>query len=119
ICSFDFDSDPGVLEWFHELIHVGFLHESQQDFGRFLSRMPTVYRINHVKQYQTTYRYIYRNPVEVGLVDKAEDYPFSTLPYVLGQPGLQFLCRDHMNAIFSPSRLLKWLNSQSEEHAII
>lgn len=35
------------------------------------------------KYYQVVLSYIYQNPLVVGLVDRCEDYPFSTLFYVL------------------------------------
>ncbi len=110
ICDLGDTADFGVLEWFHESINVGFLHSTQRYLGSVVPVMPTVYRIEHVKQYQTTYRYIYRNPVEAGLVRKAEDYPYSTLPYVLGLKTPEFECTDQMNLIYAPAQILKWLN---------
>lgn len=41
--------------------------------------------ITNFEQYKNSYRYIYRNPLEAGLCQRAENYSFSTLPIVLGK----------------------------------
>lgn len=68
--------------------------------------------INHIEGYKQAYSYIYNNPVKAGIVKRAEHYPHSTLPYLLGRQRkpLAFTCWDQMNLICDPSRVLKWLN---------
>lgn len=59
-------------------------------------------RINHVygarvfrsclgsnHYFEHAYKYVYRNPVEAGLCQRVEEYPFSTLSGLLGQHRLQ------------------------------
>lgn len=65
--------------------------------------------LNHSK-YRETYRYIYRNPVEVGLCQRAEEYPFSTLKVILGQTAENFPVVDRMKLIANPISSLRWLN---------
>ena len=66
--------------------------------------------ILNYSQYLNTYKYIYRNPVEAGLCKKAEDYPFSSLCYLLGKGHLHCQVCDHLGLIQNPIHILKWLN---------
>jgi len=66
--------------------------------------------IMNYSQYLNTYKYIYRNPVEAGLIEKAEDYPYSSLYYLLGKGSLHCEVCDHLNLIQNPLHILKWLN---------
>jgi hypothetical protein len=69
------------------------------------------YPILSFPQYAQVYKYIYRNPVEAGVVMKVEDYAYSTLQIVLGnQPKLPGL-EDPFGVIFDQHRMLQWLNS--------
>lgn len=71
--------------------------------------------INHIEGYRQAYSYIYNNPVKAGIVERAELYPYSSLPYLLGRTSkkLKFICWDEMNLICDPIRVLRWLNHQS------
>lgn len=106
----DEGQEEATFQWFHELLRCESLSLGVEDPYQLLGQTPSFYQIQHIKQYQATYKYIYRNPVEAGLVMKPEDYPFSTLPFVLGRKELGFTCMDQMNLIYSPAQLLKWLN---------
>lgn len=53
--------------------------------------------VQDYKYLSTVYRYIYRNPCDAGLVEKVEDYPYSTLR-VLDFP---FPINDLLDASFS------------------
>src|ERR1700744_4903831 len=44
----------------------------------------SVFEIDSFYRFHEVYKYIYRNPVEAGLVRNVEDYPFSTIQNVLG-----------------------------------
>lgn len=78
-----------------------------------LTDAPHVVEINHIQSYRNTYAYIYRNPVSAGIVQRAEEYPFSSLPYVLGRSSqrLKFYCWDNMNLIYNPAQVLQFINS--------
>jgi putative transposase len=67
--------------------------------------------INHYNDYTNTYKYIYRNPVEAGLVTFVENYEFSSLHSLLGRSSTAFPVIDNMNLIFNSGKILKWLNS--------
>ncbi len=66
--------------------------------------------ILNYSQYLNTYKYIYRNPVMAGICNKAEDYPYSTLYYLLGNGILHCQVCDHLSLIQNPLHVLKWLN---------
>ncbi|MEK2688685.1 transposase [Bdellovibrio sp. GT3] len=69
---------------------------------------PTLIDENH---YLTNvYKYVYRNPVEARLCDRAESYPYSTLNLKLGRGRLHFpiLADEILNE--SHSFTLKWVN---------
>ena len=109
LCSYNIKEDPGYFEWFHECLQVEFLKHGIQYI-----EAPFVKEISHIKFYQNTYKYVYSNPKVAGVVLRSEDYPFSTLPYVLGKKGLPFHCIDNMNVILDPYRMLGWINGGSQ-----
>jgi putative transposase len=61
--------------------------------------------------YRHAYKYVYRNPIEVGLCHLAHRYPYSTLPGILGLDRLPFPAFDNMGIISNPGPQLEWLNS--------
>lgn len=48
--------------------------------------------IAHSRYFNNVFRYIYQNPLRAGLVDRCEDYPYSTLFYTHRKknPGFEF-----------------------------
>lgn len=71
-------------------------------------------KIDSYQQLLNTYRYIYRNPVEAGVVEKVEDYPYSSLFIQLGGRMNFSSVMDPMNLIQHPNRILNWLNQNEE-----
>jgi REP element-mobilizing transposase RayT len=72
--------------------------------------------IKQTPHLQHVYKYIYRNPVEVKLVDKVEEYPFSTLQVIISGKKLAYPLFDDM--IINRSEISKelpkrlhWLNT--------
>lgn len=66
------------------------------------------YRWSLVKDFKylsTVYRYIYRNPCEVGMVDLVEEYPYSTLRVM----DIPFIIHDLLDEPFSLQ--LKFFNN--------
>ena len=63
------------------------------------------------------YKYIYRNPVEVKMTNRVEDYRYSTLSLLLGmQKGIIPLTEDHL-LFNNVANNLTWLNTgYSEEN---
>lgn len=85
--------------------------------GRFYSSV-----IMDPRYYLTVYRYVYRNPVQAGLCSKAQDYPYSSLNFVVngslyGFPVFDSPIVEGRNC----SNNLAWINqtySQSERTEI-
>jgi REP element-mobilizing transposase RayT len=71
----------------------------------------SIFPIESFYQYHQVYKYIYRNPVEAGLVYRVEDYRFSTLQHVLGNQKLLIGLQDPFGLIFNQFRMLEWLNT--------
>lgn len=73
--------------------------------------------IKNYSQYLNVYKYIYRNPIEAKIVEKCEDYPFSSLSTLLGKGPCHCLIVDKLNLIQNPLKVLKWLNSDTDYKA--
>jgi len=72
-------------------------------------------RIRTAAYYKNAYKYIYRNPVEAGLCVRAEDYAFSSLRGILGNPTLEGApVIDNMGIIFGPRKILEWINTPED-----
>lgn len=59
-------------------------------------------------------KYIYRNPVGVGLCEKAEDYPYSTLfsssKRILSPIKVEHIVPDHAFDDYEDLNFLTWIN---------
>ena len=69
-----------------------------------------IHPITNFHYFKTTYKYIYRNPVEAGLVKTAHHYPFSTLSQLFGITDKKIKLMDNMNLIQNPMQALKWIH---------
>lgn len=67
--------------------------------------------------YLHAYKYVYRNPVEAGLCQRVEDYPFSTLKGLIGCAPIAVPILDDLNWTTAESKLetLKWLNTRPDK----
>ncbi len=65
--------------------------------------------------YLHAYKYVYRNPVAAGICRKVEEYPWSTIPFLLGERrGIIPLLND--DTLFSSiDSTLRWLNETYDE----
>jgi len=66
--------------------------------------------------FRHAYKYVYRNPVKAGLSQNVLDYPFSSLPGLLGSRPLNIPIED--NLLFNPgfnAKVLDWMNSKPKE----
>ena len=70
--------------------------------------------ISSYPQYLNAYKYIYRNPVEAGLTEKVEEYPYSSLSGLLGLGVSYCEIMDHLALIQNPIRHLNWMNNKEE-----
>ena len=66
--------------------------------------------LQSLNYYLSAYKYCYRNPVQAGLCENVEDYPFSTLPGQLHRTELSIPLVKDMNLVMDPEGTLKWLN---------
>lgn len=67
--------------------------------GRYRSRL-----VDHDGYFLQLLRYIHRNPCEAGLVDRAADYPWSSLPTYLGGARVDWLTMECALAYFGGNR---------------
>jgi hypothetical protein len=69
--------------------------------------------LDNIEHLRAAYKYIYRNPVEVGLARRVEDYTYSSLYLLLNRerPSLQHSFVDPLQLIQNLPVRLRWLNS--------
>lgn len=75
-------------------------------------------RIESYAQYREVYRYVYRNPVDAGLVPLAEMYEYSTLHELIGFGKKRLFACDNMGLIANPYPILAWINWSMDQTAI-
>jgi putative transposase len=127
LCTFEDFEKNGVstFNWFHEAATFDFQHSIQMheiyETGSASSPLfegsPNITVIDNIQAYRNTYKYVYRNPVAAGIVERAEHYPFSTLSYVLGRTRkrLRFSCFDNMHIAINAHSVLEFINSDFAE----
>jgi hypothetical protein len=64
---------------------------------------------NHALAY--VYKYIYRNPVRIGICDSVEDYSFSTLNDIQGLPIVEGFDSYWSGIPTGSAERLRWLNA--------
>ena len=69
--------------------------------------------ISTMAQFLNCYKYVYRNPVEAKIIQKCEDYRFSSLYSLLGKGEILTPVVDLMCVIQNPLKILNWLNNSS------
>ncbi|MBX3018572.1 MAG: transposase [Bdellovibrionaceae bacterium] len=104
-----------------------FMREASKAIGKEGKRINHIYggrvfrsRISTYSHYMNVYKYVYRNPLAVGLSELVEDYEYSTLGRKLGKHHLPFPVADD-TLLFDGdiSETLRWLNRPIENrHAI-
>ena len=60
--------------------------------------------------YLHAYKYVYRNPVEAGLSERVEDYPFSTIAGLLGKRRMAVPMLEDSTLVTNFEGTLEWLN---------
>jgi len=71
--------------------------------------------ISNLKYYHAAYKYVYRNPVTANVCEKVEDYPFSSLSFVISKEKYLFPIFDtYFQNIEDVWPTLKWLNLDYE-----
>lgn len=102
-----------------------FMRETSREIGRLSGRINRIWGapfhntiVNSPLYFLHAYKYNYRNPVAAGVTERVEDYPWSTLPILLGQRrGIIPMITDE--TLFNDiNGTLKWLNeAYSAENA--
>jgi len=103
-----------------------FMTETSRDITRLSQRINQTYGnrfhrslIGSPLYYLHAYKYLYRNPVQAGLCKKVEDYPYSSLPGLLGDRWLDIPISEDRNWENFDTRIrtLEWLNeTPAPEH---
>lgn len=71
--------------------------------------------IENMAQFLNCYKYIYRNPVEAKMIQKCEDYRFSSLHGLLGKGEILTPVIDPLCVTQNPIKILNWLNNYFEK----
>lgn len=69
--------------------------------------------IQSQRYFMNCYRYVYQNPLRAGIVQKCEDYPYSTLHFVKKAKTFPIQVFDHFG--FKDEYGLHWLNQKIED----
>lgn len=94
-----------------------FMRESSREISRLAGRINRLWGgpyhssvINNPLYFLQCYKYVYRNPVKAKLASSVIDYPFSTLPSLIGQ-GRSILTLEEDCTLFEDVEgTLKWLD---------
>lgn len=70
--------------------------------------------LGHHNYYLNAYKYIYRNPVAAKICQRAEQYPYSTLPGKLGLTNLLIKTEKDFLLSKNPNETVKWLNTEPD-----
>lgn len=105
-----------------------FMKETTLDIQRCTGRINKIfggrYKGSMITNYGylvNVYKYIYRNPVEVGLTERAEQYPYSTLfyknkPNVRAPFRIEKILPSHAFDEYEDLDELKWINQKFEKY---
>ena len=63
--------------------------------------------------FSNCYRYVYQNPLRAGIIENCENYPFSTLNYVVKNKSFAIPIHDQFG--FKDDYTLRWLNQAIDE----
>lgn len=98
-----------------------FMSESGRDLRNLSQRINCTYGTRFHRSLLTTpqyflhaYKYLYRNSVQAGVCERVEEYPYSTLPALLGTARFEIPIYDDFNWSSFSSRIqtLEWLNQE-------
>ena len=98
---------------FHAIVRLDNVVDKEIVQKRIQTHWPINFHFEKIKsfyEYKQIYYYVYRNPLEAGIVKKCEDYPFSSLRQLLKQNSSELFVIDQMCILASPMERLRWLN---------
>lgn len=107
-----------------DIVMANFMKECSRYINEKTGRINSVYGARHFRSiiksdhhYRNVYKYVYRNPVEAGLSSSCQNYPFSSLNFLLGQQHAGFSVSYDSVLFFNVDSALEWLNTKPvEEH---
>lgn len=97
-----------------------FMRETSRELTQLSSRINQTYGSRFHRSLLSTplyylhaYKYLYRNPVSAKICSRVEDYPYSTLPALLGIRGVEVPVLDDWNwgSLEERENTLEWLNT--------
>ncbi len=96
-----------------------FMRETSRSIAKASGRINHVYgarifrsRLASLHYYEHAYKYIYRNPVEVGAATTVEGHPYSTLSGLLGLTRLTIPLIEDTLLFTDMEETLRWLNTK-------
>ena len=99
-----------------------FMRATSLEFSRLTRRTNQWYGGRHFRcvitkpqYYLHAYKYVYRNPVKAGLVERVEDYPFSTLSGLLGLRHFYIPLVEDLTLSSNVEEVLIWLNQAPKD----
>ncbi len=105
-----------------------FMRECSRNFAQSAGRINQIWgspyfksELNSYLYFLTAYKYLYRNPVAVGLVKNVEEYEFSTLSGLLGFRKIHIPMEEDTVLFDDIEETIRWLNegySEEQQNAI-
>lgn len=99
-----------------------FMRETSRSITRESNRINQTYGGRHFRNvistthyYLNAYKYLYYNPVRAGLCGNPLDYPYSTLPGLLGHQRLTIPVYEDSTLFSDIDGTLAWLNRKPKE----
>lgn len=94
-----------------------FMRETSRTIGGRAGRINQTYgsrffrsRIGNLRYFHCAYKYVYRNPVEARLCLRPEDYPYSTLPGLIGKTRISIPLVEDFTLFEDFENTITWLN---------
>ena len=102
-----------------------FIRETSRSIGVDSNRINHVFGtrtfrscISSTRYFEHAYKYVYRNPVEAGLCERVEQYPFSTIQGLFGLAHSTIPIEEDTLMFDQPSEVnLLWLNTAPDEES--
>jgi REP element-mobilizing transposase RayT len=99
-----------------------FMRESSRELVRLGNRINQTYGGPHFRSvirsshyYLHAYKYLYHNPIAANLCEDILEYPYSTLPGLLGRTPLLIPVQEDHTLFNDVDGTLRWLNSKPDE----
>lgn len=110
-----------IIHWLENNMAEGmhyFMGQTSRTLSRQSGRINQTYgaryhssRIDKLHYYYLAYKYVYRNPVKAGLSHQVQDYPYSTLPGLIGERKIHIPLQDDELLFSDVEGTMKWLNT--------